>query len=85
MTLQQIHYTLVVSESRSMNKAAEKLYISQPTLTSAIHSLEDELGIKLFNRTNQGVILTNEGKDFLLQARQIYQQYELLKDKYSDK
>ena len=73
MTLQQIHYTLVVSESRSMNKAAEKLYISQPTLTSAIHSLEDELGIKLFNRTNQGVILTNEGKDFLLQARQIYQ------------
>lgn len=85
MTLQQIHYTLVVAESRSMNRAAEKLYISQPTLTSAIRSLEEELGIKLFKRTNQGVILTNEGKDFLLQARQIYQQYELLKDKYSDR
>ena len=85
MTLQQIHYTLTVSECGSMNKAAEKLYISQPTLTSTIHSLENELGIKLFVRTNQGVILTNEGKDFLLQARQIYQQYEMLRDKYSDK
>lgn len=85
MTLQQIHYVLTVSENGSMNKAAEKLYISQPTLTSTIHSLENELGIKLFNRTNQGVILTNEGKDFLLQARQIYQQYEMLRDKYSDK
>ena len=85
MTLQQIHYVLTVSENGSMNRAAEKLYISQPTLTSTIHSLENELGIKLFNRTNQGVILTNEGKDFLLQARQIYQQYEMLRDKYSDK
>ncbi len=85
MTLQQIHYALTVSECGSMNKAAEKLYISQPTLTSTIHSLENELGIKLFIRTNQVVILTNEGKDFLLQARQIYQQYEMLRDKYSDK
>ena len=85
MTLQQIHYVLTVSENGSMNRAAEKLYISQPTLTSTIHSLENELGIKLFNRTNQGVILTNEGKDFLPQARQIYQQYEMLRDKYSDK
>ena len=85
MTLQQIYYVLTVSECGSMNRAAEKLYISQPTLTSTIHSLENELGIKLFNRTNQGVILTNEGKDFLLQARQIYQQYEMLRDKYSDK
>ena len=85
MTLQQIHYVLTISENGSMNRAAEKLYISQPTLTSTIHSLENELGIKLFNRTNQGVILTNEGKDFLLQARQIYQQYEMLRDKYSDK
>ncbi len=85
MTLQQIHYVLTVSENGSMNRAAEKLYIPQPTLTSTIHSLENELGIKLFNRTNQGVILTNEGKDFLLQARQIYQQYEMLRDKYSDK
>lgn len=85
MTLQQIHYTLVVSECGSMNKAAEKLYISQPTLTSAIRTLEEELGIRLFSRTNQGVVLTNEGKDFLLQARRIYQQYEMLRDKYSDK
>ena len=84
MTLQQIYYAIVVSESKSMNKAAERLYISQPTLSSAIHSLEEELNIKIFNRTNQGVVLTNDGKDFLLQARQIYQQYEMMKDRYSD-
>jgi DNA-binding transcriptional LysR family regulator len=83
MTLQQIYYALTVSESGSMNQAAEKLYISQPTLTSAIHALEEEVHITIFNRTSRGVSLTNEGKDFLLQARQIYQQYELLQDKYS--
>ncbi len=82
MTLQQIHYILVISECGSMNRAAEKLYISQPTLTSAVHSLESELGIRIFSRTNQGVVLTGEGRDFMLHARQIYQQYELLKDKY---
>jgi len=83
MTLQQIYYALTVSDSGSMNSAAEKLYISQPTLTSAIHALEEELHITIFNRTSRGVSLTNEGKDFLLHARQIYQQYELLIDKYS--
>lgn len=83
MTLLQIYYALTVSESGSMNQAAEKLYISQPTLTSAIHALEEEVHITIFNRTSRGVSLTNEGKDFLLQARQIYQQYELLQDKYS--
>ncbi len=85
MTLQQIYYILTVSECRSMNKAAERLYISQPTLTSAVRSLENELGITLFTRTNQGVVLTGEGQSFLQDARQIYQQYELLRDKYSGK
>ena len=85
MTLQQIFYALTVSECGSMNRAAEKLYISQPTLTSAIRSLENELDIRLFSRTNQGVKLTAEGMNFLRDARQIYQQYELLKDRYGEK
>lgn len=84
MTLQQIYYALEVASEGSMNKAAEKLYISQPTLTSAIKEMETELGINIFNRYSKGVSLTPEGTDFLEHARQLYQQYELLMDDYSD-
>lgn len=82
MTLQQIYYAIITSEVGSMNKAAEQLFISQPTLTSAIKELEAEVGIVIFNRTNRGVSLTNEGNEFLMHAKQVYQQYELLKEKY---
>lgn len=85
MTLQQIYYALVTSETGSMNKAAEKLYISQPTLTSAIKELEAEAGITIFNRTRRGVTLTQEGQEFIMHARQVYFQYEMLKDKYGPK
>lgn len=84
MTLQQLFYALTVSEQGSMNKASEKLFISQPTLTSAIKSLEEELQIQIFTRTSHGVIVTNEGQEFLTYAKQIYQQYELLKERYED-
>ena len=84
MTLQQLFYALTVSEQGSMNKASEKLFISQPTLTSAIKTLEEELQIQIFTRTSHGVIVTNEGQEFLTYAKQIYQQYELLKERYED-
>lgn len=85
MTLLQIYYALVTSETGSMNKAAEKLFISQPTLTSAIKELETETGITIFNRSNRGVSLTNEGHEFLMYARQVYSQYELLQEKFGPK
>ena len=84
MTLQQLLYVLTVSDEGTMNKAAEKLYVSQPTLTSAIRSIEQELHIQIFNRTSHGVTLTNQGREFLTYARQLYQQYELLKNRYED-
>ena len=65
MTLQQLNYIITISEIGSINRAAEKLYVSQPSLTSAIKELEKELGIVLFNRTARGVTLTAEGVDFL--------------------
>ena len=83
MTLQQLLYALTIAEKGSMNKAAESLFISQPSLTLAMKDLEKEIGITIFRRSSRGVQLTNEGADFLVNARQIYQQYELLKDKYS--
>lgn len=83
MTLQQIHYAIVISETGSMNKAAELLYISQPSLTAAVKELEKEIGITVFNRSGRGVSLTADGMEFLTYARQVYQQYETLSEKYS--
>ena len=74
MTLQQMFYAITISDLGSMNKAAEKLFISQPTLTSAIRELETELNIRIFTRTGRGVIPTSEGEEFLIYARQVYQQ-----------
>lgn len=82
MTLQQIRYCLTIAETGSMNRSAEKLYVTQPALTGAIQELETELAITIFNRTNRGVTLTNEGRRFLHYARQIYQQYELMEQEY---
>lgn len=82
MTLQQFHYAIVISETGSMNKAAERLYISQPSLTGAMQELEKELGITIFRRGARGVTLTNDGQEFIAYARQIYDQYEQLAEKY---
>lgn len=82
MTLTQLHYLLTIAETKSFNKAAEQLYVSQPSLTSAIKELEKELGITLFYRSGRGVMLTNDGMEFLLHARQLYSQYENILEKY---
>ena len=78
MTLQQLNYAIVISETGSMNKAAEQLYITQPSLTNSIKELEKEIGITIFNRSGKGVSLTADGMEFITYARQVYQQYETL-------
>ena len=82
MTLQQLNYVIVISEMGSMNKAAEKLFVAQPSLTSAVKELEKELGITIFNRTGKGITLTAEGLEFLPHARQVYGQYLNLMETY---
>ncbi|MGN1048336.1 MAG: LysR family transcriptional regulator [Eubacteriales bacterium] len=82
MTLQQLHYVIAITEMGSFNKASEVLYISQPSLTGAVQELEKELGIVIFHRTRKGVTLTNDGLEFINHARQLYQQYEIILDKY---
>ena len=84
MTLQQLHYAITIAEKGSLNKAAEFLYIAQPSLTSAMQELEKELGITIFHRSGRGVTLTQDGAEFLLYARQVYSQYEELLEKYGD-
>lgn len=84
MTLQQLHYIITISEAGSLNKASEILYVSQPSLSGAIHELEKELGIVIFNRTGRGVTLTADGEEFVTYARQVWSQYETLQDRYGD-
>lgn len=55
MTLQQLKYVTTVAETGTITDAAAKLYISQPSLTSAIQQLEKEMNIVIFHRTNKGI------------------------------
>ena len=82
MTIQQLRYAVCVADNNSMNKAAGELYISQPSLSSAIHDLEEELGFEIFVRTNRGITRTVQGDEFLSYARQIIDQYNLMEDKF---
>ena len=82
MTFQQLRYAIGIAENGSFNKAAEKLYVSQPSLTNAIHDLEGELGIQIFNRTGRGITLTQDGQEFLSNAKQLYLNYESVVERY---
>ena len=82
MTLQQLKYAITISETGSLNKAAEALFIAQPSLTTSIQELEKEIGIMIFNRSGRGVTLTNDGTEFILYAKQVLSQYEILVEKY---
>ena len=82
MTILQLKYVIAVASSTSMREAANRLIITQPALSLAINDLEEELGIVLFNRTNRGISLTNEGEEFLIYAKQAVSQFELIEDKY---
>lgn len=84
MTLQQLKYVIEVARNRSISKAANRLFISQPSLSNAIKELETELGITIFSRTNKGIVITQEGSEFLGYARQVVEQTELLENRYAN-
>lgn len=82
MTLQQLRYITTVADTGTITEAAKQLYISQPSLTNAIHELEKEMGLTIFNRTNKGIFISREGEEFLGYARQVLEQTTILEDKY---
>ncbi|MBO4497577.1 MAG: LysR family transcriptional regulator, partial [Lachnospiraceae bacterium] len=82
MNITQIKYVLEIAASSSMREAATRLYVSQPALSASIRELEDELGILIFDRTNKGISLTDEGREFLVYAKKAVGQYEILEDRY---
>lgn len=87
MTILQLKYVIAIAGSTSMREAASKLFVSQPALSATIHELEEELGIKIFDRNNKGISLSEQGNEFLTYAKQAVSQYELIEDRYlkSDK
>ncbi|MBR5373821.1 MAG: LysR family transcriptional regulator [Paludibacteraceae bacterium] len=82
MTLQQLKYVVAVADTRNITEAAKRVFISQPSLTAAIQDLENEMNITIFNRSNKGVTITNEGDEFLSYARQVLEQASLLEERY---
>jgi DNA-binding transcriptional LysR family regulator len=71
MTLQQLKYADAVATCGSLSEASRRVFVTQPTLTEAIRTLEEELRIAIFSRTSRGVTVTREGEEFLASARQI--------------
>ena len=84
MTLQQLRYLVTVAECRNITEAAEKLYISQPSLSAAIHNLEQEMGVTAFSRSSKGVTVTREGEQFLSYARMLLEQADIMKDHFAN-
>lgn len=82
MTILQLKYVVAISTSSSMREASGKLYVSQPALSATIRDLEEEIGIRIFERTNKGIKVTEEGNEFLGFAKQAVSQYELVENKY---
>lgn len=82
MTLQQLRYIIEVADCRSITQAAQNLFITQPSLSSAVHDLEKETGTVIFSRSSRGVLITPEGEELLGYARQVVQQAALLEERY---
>ena len=82
MKLQQLRYVVKVAECGSITEASRRLFVSQPSITASIRDLENEMGVHIFERTNKGVIVSEEGETFLGYARQVLDQADLLEGRY---
>lgn len=71
MELRHLRYFVAVAEELSFTKAAQKLHLAQPSLTRQVKNLEDEIGVRLLNRVNNRVTLTNEGRSFLFDSKKL--------------
>ena len=78
MNLRDLKYIIAVAETRHFGKAAERCFVSQPTLSGQIKKLEEELGVAIFERTQRSVEVTPVGETILEHARQIMEQAEII-------
>ena len=80
MTITQLHYVLAVAEHQNFTKAAQKVFVTQPTLSMQIQKLEDELDILIFDRSKKPIELTETGKKIVEQARNIVNESDRIQD-----
>ncbi len=83
MKLQQLEYVIAIAQEGSITAAAKKLYQAQPNISIALKELESEIGTQIFWRTPNGMVLTPEGEDFLVRAKEIVESMHSLESDYS--
>ena len=79
MTLTELRYVVAVAEARHFGHAAERCFVSQPSLSASVKNLEEELGVTLFERGKRGVFLTEAGEQIVAQARRALEEAERVK------
>ena len=84
MTFQQLEYIVEISKCGSINKASQKLFLSQSGISTAVRELEGELGIQLLARSNRGVEFTPEGREFLSYAASLLEQKRQIEGLYGE-
>lgn len=82
MTIQQCRYILEIVKQGSFNEAAKTMFVAQTSISGAVKSIETELNIKIFERSNKGVFLTDEGSEFVRYAKQLVSQADFISDRY---
>lgn len=82
MNTEYLRYILTVDECKSINKAAKRLYIAQPTLSRILLNMEESIGITIFNRNNRGVEVTSEGEVFIKRIKSMLTELDQLENDY---
>lgn len=85
MTFLQLNYIMEILKFGSINKAAQNLFVSQSSISNSIRELEGELGIHIFKRSNRGIVLTSDGRDFLQYIQPILDQQKKIEHIYTHK
>ena len=84
MTLTQLKYILAVAEARHFAKASRKCFVSQPTLSTQIQKLEEQLGVLIFDRSRHPITPTLAGEKIIAQARKVIIELEMIREIASD-
>lgn len=84
MRIQQLEYLERIVEAGSINEAAKRLFLTQPSLSNAVQELENEMGIQIFQRSSGGISLTAEGREFMTYSKQILDQVNLMNERYKN-
>lgn len=83
MNIQQLRYVVAIANSGTFREAAEKMYVSQPSLSISVRDLEKELGFKIFRRTSSGTFLTRRGMEFYEKAQDVVKEFDIFQNQYA--